>query len=131
MRRPIILPSDRGFTPWIVVWVLALGRRVRRGVIRTVAIATMLVIYAVTSLGSIGTSTLGVVGISGAALMGTAAPAEARRGRRRGRHRGRWRRRGRGFYWGGPWRGRGLYWGDPWRRRRRRRGHGFGLHFRF
>lgn len=130
MRQQIVVPSDRRPVTWAVDRARALGRRLRRGVIRAVAILTMLVIYAVTSLGSIATSALGVVGISSAALVGTAAPADAgRRGRRRS-HRGRWHR-GHGFYWGDPWRGRrGFYWGDPWRRRRRR-GHGFGLYFRF
>jgi hypothetical protein len=113
----------------MVEWALALGRGVRRGMIRAVAIVTMLVIYAVTSLGSIGTSVLGTAGISSAALLATTAPAEARRrGRRRGRRRYRHRRH-RGYYWGGPW-----YWGDSWRwrrRRRYRRRHGFGLYFRF
>jgi hypothetical protein len=118
MRRQIVVPSSGGLVLRTIETALALGRGVRRGVIRAVAIATMLVIYAVTSLGSIGTSVLGVAGVSSAALLATTAPANARRRWRRGR--GRYRRhRGRGFYWGG------------FRRRRRRRYRGPGIYFRF
>jgi|SRR5215813_6235593 len=101
MRRQIVVPSTSGLVWRMVDWAVALGRGVRRAVIRSVAIVAMLVIYAVTSLGSIGTTALGVVGLSSAALVATSTPASAR-----------WRRRyyRRRHYWRGPWR---------WRRRRR------------
>jgi hypothetical protein len=116
MRRQMVLPSSSALVPSILDRVLAIGRGVRRGAIRAVAIAAMLVAYAVTSIGSIGTTALGVVGISGAALVGTTAPAQARRRwRRRRSYRRRWNR---GYYWGGY-------------RRRRRRWRGPGIYFRF
>lgn len=123
MRRQVVVASGSGLVPRTIETTLALGRGVRRGMIRAVAIATMLGIYAVTSIGSIGTSVLGVAGVSTATLLATTAPAEARRRWRRGRyrrHRGRYRR-----HWG-----RGIYWGGPWRRRRRRRYRGPGIYFR-
>jgi hypothetical protein len=118
MRRQIIVPSSSGLVPKVIDRALALGRGVRRGVIRAVAIATMLVVYAVTSIGSIGTSALGVAGVSSVALLGSTAPAQARRRWRRRHHRRRWHR--------------GIYWGGPWRRRRRWRRHrGPAIYFRF
>jgi hypothetical protein len=120
MRRQTIVPSSSGLVPRTLDWALALSRGVRRGVIRAAAIAAMLAIYVATSIGSIGTSALGVAGISSVALLGTATPANAHRRWRRRRHRRRWHR---GY-------DRGYYWGGPWRRRRRRR-HGFGLYFHF
>jgi hypothetical protein len=102
MRRQMVLSSSSGLFAGIADRVLALGRSTRRGAIRAVAIAAMLVAYAATSIGTIGTSALGVVGISGAALLGTATPAQARRRWRRHRY----RRRHRGYYWGGPYRWR-------------------------
>jgi hypothetical protein len=119
----MIVPSSGGLVPRIVDGTLTLGRRLRRGVIRSVAIVTMLGIYVVTSIGTIGTSALGVVGISSLALVGTTAPAQARRRWRRYRH----RRRHRGYY-RRRWH-RGYYWGYPWRRRRRWRGPA--IYFRF
>jgi|SRR5262245_1164828 hypothetical protein len=113
MRRQIVLPSSSGLVSRLVDRALALGHGVRRGAIRAVAIAAMLVAYAVTSIGSIGTTALGVVGISGAALVGTTAPAQARRRWRRGRY---YRRRHRGYYY-------------PYRYRRRR--YGPAIYFRF
>jgi hypothetical protein len=118
MRKQIVIPSSSGLVPRIVDWALVLGHGVRRGIVRAVAIATMLVIYAVTSIGSIGTSALGVAGISSVALLGSTAPAQARRRWRRRSYR---RRRHRGYYWGYPWRRR--------RRRWRRRRHGVGIYF--
>ena len=88
----------------------ALGHGVRRGVIRGAAVASMLVIYGVTSIGA----PLGVAGVSGLALSATATPANA--WRRRRRH--RWFRGYRGY--------RGWGWGH--RRRRRRRHRGFSLY---
>jgi len=112
MKRQMALPSSSGgLVPEVVDRLRALGRSVRRGAIRGVAIVAMLLAYAVTSIGTIGTSALGVVGISGAALLGTATPAQARR---------RWRRRsyrrwhcGRGYYRRGPWRRRRRRWRGP------------------
>jgi hypothetical protein len=115
MRQQMALPSSNGLVSSTVDQVRALGHGLRRGAIRAVAIVAMLVAYAVTSLGSIGTTALGVVGISGAALVGTTAPAQARRRWRRRRYR---RRHYRGYYWGGPYR---------YRRRRR----GPAIYFRF
>lgn len=125
MRRQIV-PSNGGLVPSIVGWALALGRGIRRGLIRSVAIVAMLAIYVATSIGSIGTSALAVAGISSAALVGTATPADARRrrrSRRRWRHRRRWRP---GFYWGSPWRWRRRRRRGRWRRRRRP-----GIYFHF
>jgi hypothetical protein len=110
MKRQMALPSSSGLVPEIVDRLRVLGRSVRRGAIRAVAIVAMLVAYGVTSLGTIGTSALGVVGISGAALLGTATPAQARRRWRRYRH--RWHR-GRGYYRRGPWRRRRRRWRGP------------------
>lgn len=118
MKRQIVVPSGGGLVPMIVDPVLALGRGLRRGVIRVVAIATMLVIYAATSIGSIGTTALGIAGVSSVALLGSTAPAQARRRWRRRYHRRRWHR--------------GIWWGGPWRRRRRWRRHrGPAIYFRF
>ena len=110
-RRPLWLEA-----------ALGLGYTVKRGVIRSVAVATMLAMYAAASLGSVATTTLGVAGVSGLALTSTATPASAWRRRRRGYWRGGYYRRGyrrryygrRGYYRGG--------WGYPYYRRRRRRG---------
>ena len=79
----------------------------RRSVIRSVAIATLLVIYAVRgSIRSVPFRTyLGVAGISTLALTASATPADA------------WRRRRRRRRW---YRG-GYCYGDDWGRRRRRR----------
>jgi len=114
MRRQIALPSSSGLVPRIADGLRGLGRSLRRGAIRAVAIVAMLVAYGVTSLGTIGTSALGIVGISGAALVGTTTPAQAHR-----RRHSRYRRR---HY-------RGDYWGGPYRYRRRRRGPA--IYFRF
>jgi hypothetical protein len=130
MRRQIVVPSAGGLVPRIVDGARALGRGVRRGIIRAAAIVAMLAIYVGTSLGSLGTSALGVVGVSGAALVGSATPADAWGGWRRRRHH-RWRRH-RGYYgWG--WGHRGYYgWGWRHRRRRRwRRRRPFGIYFHF
>jgi len=113
-----------GRLPHVVEATLGVGRTVKRGLIRSAAVATMLVIYGAASVGTMATSTLGVAGLSGLALTLTATPASARRRWRRG---GRWRggyyrRRhyGRGgYYYGGGW---------PYRRRRRR---GFNLYLNF
>jgi hypothetical protein len=117
MRQQIAAPSSGALVPRMGEWSLALGHGLRRGVIRAAAITTMLVIYAAASIGSIGSSALGVAGISSVALLGTTAPANAWRRRRRRR----WHPR---FYYGyGDWRWR--------RRRRRRRRHGFSIYLRF
>jgi hypothetical protein len=90
-------------------WVL---RGLRRGVIATVAVVAMLVIYGLSTIGT----TVGVAGLSTLALTTSATPADARR-RRRGWG---WRRRRRGWgLWFGPRRRRRRRWR---RRRRRRRG---------
>lgn len=92
----------------------------RRGLIRGVAVATMLVMYSVASIGSFATTTVSVAGLSGLALAASAKPANA------------WRRRRR--YWGGPSYRRGYYrrryyGGWPYRRRRRHRGFNLYLNF--
>jgi hypothetical protein len=102
--------------------VQALGGGLKRGIVRGAAITAMLVIYAVGSIASIGSSALGVAGVSSLALTATATPADAWRRRRRRRRRG-FRFRGfRGWAWD---------WGHRRRRRRRRRRRGFNLYLRF
>lgn len=98
----------------------ALGFGLKRGVIRGVAIATMLVIYVAGSIGSLAPTALGVAGVSGLALTATASPADAYHRRRR-----RKRRWYRGHYY------RGCDWGDCYRRRRRRRRRGVTIYLRF
>lgn len=87
----------------------------RKGVVSGVAVASMLVVYAVGSISSYGVAALGLTGATGLALATTAQPAQAHRYRRRRRRRGY-----RGWGWG-P----GIYLNvDPfYRRRRRRRGY--------
>ena len=115
-----------GRLPRMVEAAVALGRTVKRGLIRGAAVTTMLVMYGAASVGTMATSTLGVAGLSGLALTSTATPASARR---------RWRRRGN--YWrGGYYRRRhyygrrGYYYGGGWPYRRRRR-RGFNLYLNF
>ena len=95
-----------------------LGFGLKRGVIRGVAIATMLAIYVGGSIGSIAPTALGVAGVTGVALATTATPADAYRRRRRKR---RWYR---GLYFRG-------YDGGHRRRRHRRRRRGGGIYLRF
>ena len=113
MRQENIIQSN-GSWPRLINSALVLGHRAKRGVISSVAIATMLVIYAAGSIGSIASSALGVAGISTLALTATTTPANAwrRRRRRRGWHNG--------------------YYDDDrgWRRRRRRRRR-FRIHLHF
>lgn len=82
----------------------------RRAVVGTIAVIVMMVAYGVSTLGAIGSSALGLAGITAATtIAATSTPAQARR----------WRRRRR---WG---RGRRWHRGRRWRRgryRRRRRG---------
>jgi hypothetical protein len=109
--------------PW-AEGILGLGHKVQRGVIRGVAVATMLAMYAAASIGSAATTTIGIAGLSGLALTSTATPASARRRWRRRHWRGGYyRRRYRRpyYYYGG--------WGYPYYRRRRRRG--FSLYLGF
>ena len=96
----------------------ALGFGLKRGVIRGVAIATMLAIYLAGSIGSIAPTALGVAGVTGVALATTATPADAYRRRRRKR---RWYR---GLYFRG-------YDGGHRRRRHRRRRRRGGIYLRF
>jgi hypothetical protein len=107
--------------------VLAVRHSAKRALVRSIAVATMLGMYAVTSIGSMATTTVGVAGLSGLALSTTATPANARRRWRRRRrrhwHGGHYRRYHRGGYYG-----RGYYGGWPYRRRRRRRGFSLHLH---
>lgn len=113
MRQENIIQSG-GPWPRLIDSALVLGHRAKRGVIRSVAIATMLVIYAAGSIGSIASSALGVAGISSLALTATTTPANAWRRRR---HRRRWHN---GYY------------DDDWsRRRRRRRRRRFRIHLHF
>ena len=106
--------------------VLAVSHGAKRALVRSIAIATMLGMYAVTSIGSMATTTVGVAGLSGLALSTTATPANARRRWRRRRHwhGGHYRR---GYHRRGYYRG-GYYGGWPYRRRRRRRGFSLHLH---
>ena len=118
MRQQNVVQS-RGFGLRAINSAVVLGHRVKRGLVRSVAIAMMLAIYAAASIGSIASSALGVAGFSGLALTATATPANAWRRRRRRRR--RWHR---GYYhndWG--WRRR-----RRWRRRRHR---GFSIHLHF
>jgi hypothetical protein len=117
-----------GRLPHVVGLALGFGRSVKRGFIRSAAVATMLAMYGAASIGAMATSTLGVAGLSSLALTATATPASARR---RYRRRGHWgggyyRRRHRGYY------GRRGYYGGlggwPYRRRRRR---GFNVYLQF
>ena len=88
---------------------------VRRGVVGSIAVASMLVIYGLGSITSYGVAALGLTGATGLALATSAQPAQAHRYRRRRRRRGY-----RGWGWG-P----GIYlnFGPSYRRRRRRRGY--------
>src|SRR5262245_10011821 len=86
-QRNLVRHSGRR-PPWLEA-VLGLGHKAQRALIRSVAIATMLAMYAVASIGSAATTTIGVAGLSGLALTATATPASARRRWRRG---GYWRR---------------------------------------
>src|SRR5262245_2119327 len=122
-QRNLVRHSGRR-PPWLET-MLGLGHKAQRALIRSVAVATMLAMYAAASIGSAATTTIGVAGLSGLALTATATPASARR---------RWRR---GGYWRGgyyrrrrPYYRRGYYggWGYPYRRRRRR---GFNLFLNF
>jgi hypothetical protein len=54
MKRQMALPSSSGLVPEIVDRLRVLGRSVRRGAIRAVAIVAMLVAYGVASIGTIG-----------------------------------------------------------------------------
>src|SRR5262245_40010416 len=108
-------------SPQLMTSVFAFGRHVRRGLIRGVAVAAMLVMYAAASIGTMATSAIGVAGLSSLALSTTATPASAWRRRRR-RYWG-------GYYGGGYYRRRRYGWGYPYRRRRRRRGVNFYLTF--
>jgi hypothetical protein len=103
---------------------VGLGRTVKRGLIRSAAVTTMLVMYGAASVGTMATSTLGVAGLSGLALTSTATPASARRRWRRG---GRWRG---GYYRRRHYGRRGYYYGGGWPYRRRRR-RGFNLYLNF
>ena len=99
-------------SPQLMTPVLAFGRRVRRGLIRGVAVAAMLVMYGAASIGTMATSAIGVAGLSSLALSTTATPASAWRRRRRRYWRG-------GYYRRGYYRRRHYGWGWPYRRRRR------------
>jgi hypothetical protein len=95
-------------------------RCIGRGIAAAVAVVAMLVIYAASSIGTVGLGALGFT-TAGLTLASTAQPAQAHRRRRR-------RRR-----WGRGW-GRGIYFhiGPRWRRRRRRRhwrGWGYRRHY--
>jgi hypothetical protein len=112
MKQENVVQSN-GPGPRLIASALVLGHRAKRGFIRSVAIATMLVVYAAGSIGSIASSALSVAGISSLALTATAAPANA------------WRRRRRRWH-------RGYYYNDDWgRRRRRRRRRRFRIYLRF
>lgn len=60
------------------------SRNVGRSLIQGVAVATMLVAYGVSSIGSYGMTALGLGGVTALSLAGTAQPAQAQRRRRRG-----------------------------------------------
>lgn len=96
----------------------AFGNGVRKGMIRSVAIVTMLMLYVVSSVGAMAPAALGVVGVSGLALTTSATPADAHWRRRRRRR--RWYRGG--YY---PY-----YYGGYRHRRRRRRRRGVGIYLR-
>jgi hypothetical protein len=109
--------QSNGLWPRLINSARVLSHGIKRSMIRSVAIATMLVIYAVGSIGSIASSALGVAGISTLALTASATPADAWRRRRRRRRR---------------WYRGGYYYGDGWgRRRRRRRRRRFRIHLYF
>jgi hypothetical protein len=119
-QHNVVRPSSGARLPWLAA-ALGLGNALKRGIIRSVAVATMLAMYAAASIGSAATTTIGVAGLSGLALTSTATPASARRRWRRrswrgGYYRRRYRRRyyGRRGYYGGL--------GYPYYRRRRHRG---------
>jgi hypothetical protein len=120
-QRNLIRHSGRR-PPWLEA-VLGLSHKVQRGLIRSVAVATMLAMYAAASIGSAATTTIGVAGLSGLALTSTATPASARRRRRYWR--GGYHRRRRSYYRRGYYGG----WGYPYYRRRRRRGFNLYLNF--
>lgn len=96
---------------------------IRRGLIVSLAVTSMIAVYAVASIGSL----LSIAGVSGALMVASTQPANARRRRRRYRRRRfrrrryrrrRWRRRRRGWYRRRRRR--------RWYRRRRRRGYYYG-----
>lgn len=60
------------------------SRNVGRSLIQGVAVATMLVAYGVSSIGSYGMTALGLGGVTALSLAATAQPAQAQRRRRRG-----------------------------------------------
>jgi hypothetical protein len=125
-QHNVVRTSSGARLPWLAA-AFGLGKTLKRAVIRSVAIATMLAMYAAASIGSAATTTIGVAGLSGLALTTTATPASARRWRRR-YWRGRYyRRRHRRRYYGR----RGYYGGlgYPYYRRRRHRGLNFYLSF--
>ena len=123
-QRNLVRHSGRR-APWLEA-MLGLGHKAQRALIRSVAVATMLAMYAAASIGSAATTTIGVAGLSGLALTTTATPASAWRRRRRGYWRGGYYRR----RYRRPYYRRGYYggWGYPYRRRRRR---GFNLYLNF
>ncbi len=82
---------------------VSVARNIRKILVGTIAVIAMMIAYGVSTVGSMGATALGIVGVTSVAtLTATSTPAQAHRHRYRRRHRSRrrYRRRRRGgWYW--------------------------------
>lgn len=78
-----LVNAKRSVAMTIQTAVAGYSRKLGRSVIQGVAVASMLVIYGVTSIGTYGLSALGLGGVTALSLAATSQPAQAQRRRRR------------------------------------------------